>query len=77
MRGLTILLICGLLVADLISYSFAAKRKSIKNPRGKRPKADCRLIKLEDCLKKLDGYRNDTNSYKLIKTSRGIDEICR
>ncbi|XP_074598141.1 uncharacterized protein LOC141852884 [Brevipalpus obovatus] len=52
------------------------QNKKKNSARGRRPKADCRLLLLEECMTKMNRYKNDSKSYELIKTSRGIDEIC-
>lgn len=75
MKKFIFLLISVFVVASLIACAFAAK--PAKNVRGKRPKANCSLALLEQCLNKFDSYRNKSDSYNLIKTSRGLDEICR
>jgi hypothetical protein len=51
-------------------------RKAKNKFRGRRPKADCHLKELQTCIERVDRYSNDSESYKLIKTSRGLDEIC-
>ena len=75
MKKVLIALIVITFYLTLISAA-SDKKKATNKFRGRRPKANCHLKELQDCVEKVDRYSNDSQSYKLITSSRGIDEIC-
>ncbi|XP_053210823.1 uncharacterized protein LOC128394514 [Panonychus citri] len=44
--------------------------------RGNRPKGNCHLKEIHECIEKIDHYSNDPEAYKLITSDSGIDQIC-
>ena len=71
-NNLAIALIVALIIF-IVSVECSKKRNRY---RSKRPKGTCNLSELDKCLDRLEGYRNSTDTYKLLKDSHGLNEIC-
>ncbi|XP_015789285.1 uncharacterized protein LOC107366215 [Tetranychus urticae] len=68
--------VAAIVIAFCLTLISCANDKKKNKFRGRRPKANCHMKELQDCIEKVDRYTNDSQSYKLITSSRGIDEIC-
>ncbi|XP_053213091.1 uncharacterized protein LOC128396520 [Panonychus citri] len=65
------------LIFGLIVFSITVDCNKKRNRyRGKRPKGTCGLSELDKCLDRLETYRNNTDTFKLLKDSNGFNEIC-
>ncbi|XP_015794772.1 uncharacterized protein LOC107371256 [Tetranychus urticae] len=69
-------LFSAILIILFVSQINCQSDKRKNKFRGRRPNVNCHLKQLQSCIEKVDRYSNQTEAYKLITTSRGIDEIC-